>query len=171
MLLATPILLLRDITVNKLTQLLHNSCTHHVSWYLLYCCMWALPRNGCFSSSTVLALSKYVTVLLIISRHTYCHNDIMLTYDLSKMMGEIISFFYPSSLLYLYLLPHLPSILLPDPLSIPSNSFVPLFHLFLNLLPSFSHVHSNPLYLPILSSFHSCILDTTTNIRLDFPVL
>jgi hypothetical protein len=48
-----------------LTQSLHsNGCTpsHLVSWQFIYCCVRALPSNGCFSGSTVCALSKYATI-------------------------------------------------------------------------------------------------------------
>jgi hypothetical protein len=33
--------------------------SHFVSWQFLYCCVRAFPSNGCFSSSPVVALSKY----------------------------------------------------------------------------------------------------------------
>jgi hypothetical protein len=60
---ATPLLLLCDVTAYMLTQSLHsNGCMRHVLWHLLYCCMWALPSNGCFSASTVLALSNYAII-------------------------------------------------------------------------------------------------------------
>jgi hypothetical protein len=58
-LLATPLLLLRNITGYMLTQLLHsNGCTRHVSWHLLHCYVRLLPSKGCFSASTVLVSSK-----------------------------------------------------------------------------------------------------------------
>jgi hypothetical protein len=61
--LATPLILLRDVTAYVLTQSLHsNRCMRHVSWHLFYCCMRTLPSNGCFSASTVLVLSKCATV-------------------------------------------------------------------------------------------------------------
>jgi hypothetical protein len=61
--LAPPLLLLRDVTAYLLTQSLHsNGCMRHVSWRLFYCCVRALPSNGCFSASTILALSKYATI-------------------------------------------------------------------------------------------------------------
>jgi hypothetical protein len=60
----TLLLLLRDVTAYVITQSLHsNGCTRHVSWQFRYCCVRTLPSNGCFSASTVLALSKYATVL------------------------------------------------------------------------------------------------------------
>jgi hypothetical protein len=61
--LATPLLLLCDDTAYVLTQSLHcNGCTRHISWHFIYCCVRALPSNGCFCASTVLALCKYATI-------------------------------------------------------------------------------------------------------------
>jgi hypothetical protein len=44
-------------------------CPFHKPWaqtaqktQLLYCCVWALPSNGCLSSSTILALGNYATI-------------------------------------------------------------------------------------------------------------
>jgi hypothetical protein len=54
---------------NACIQLFHsNGCAHH----LLYCCVRALPSNGCFSAYTVLAFSTFATVSMqgaVFERH------------------------------------------------------------------------------------------------------
>jgi hypothetical protein len=76
--LATPLLLLREVTAYVLTQsLLTNGCTRHVSWHLLYCCVRALPSNGWFSASTILALSKYATICNLLPFVYFLKNRLM----------------------------------------------------------------------------------------------
>jgi hypothetical protein len=74
-------LLLLPVFVYTETPLLSCSIatavSHLLSWHLLYYCAGALRINGCFSASTVLALSKYATINIC----TYIHTLILNTYN------------------------------------------------------------------------------------------
>jgi hypothetical protein len=47
----------------RMLRTLHsNGYTRHVSWHLLYCCMWALPSNGWCLPSHLLVTGLYATI-------------------------------------------------------------------------------------------------------------
>jgi hypothetical protein len=59
----------------RMLRVLHShDCTRHVSGQLLYCCVWALPSNGWYLQSHLLATRLHATILSYVFREiVYCH--------------------------------------------------------------------------------------------------
>jgi hypothetical protein len=51
-----------SLRTRMLRALHNNGCTRHVSWHLLYCCLWALPSNGRCLQSNLLATGLYTKI-------------------------------------------------------------------------------------------------------------